>query len=394
MSSPLERLRANKPPVQPTAQKSADTDKVLQSMFAATVSGKNDQLPATSPLSKMAKPVDACPHDLRQQFKLPVTGADIDAIGADTSKNVGTVTDRITERFSTASFGELGDILYNVQTQANSLNADDLMKGGVIGWIRRKGADVKSLLVKRMQTASAAFDELEGKMTDQHTMLQTWEKDLDTLYKENYQNYLSLRRDLDRAEKTAALIKMTIGGWPVIAVDDPDAFMKGQLLAEAQALQNDAEIKCDTLRRQIVMCEVNGPDLTNRIRASESQRRTLTRMINEVIPMVKREFAKFLQTLEMQKSIKLVDSARDMGDQALRLSADSSRDAALAAAKSANTPIVSTETLNHLRTRMLETVTGVQQIEADAQKQREADEQQMKQQQAALLNQLQKRNAI
>lgn len=157
---------------------------------------------------------------------------------------------------------------------------------------------------------------------------------------------------------------------------------------------NDAGIKIDTLRRSILMCEHNSPDLKARIRASEAQRRTLTRMINEVLPLVKREFAKFLQTLEMQKSIQLVDSARDMGDQALRLSADSSRDAALAAARSNNTPIVSTSTIEHLRTRMLETVKGVQDIQTEAAKQREADAIKLKEGRDAYLKQLQQHNGV
>ena len=399
MSSPMDRIKSQQKPVQ-----TAPTPPVLQGELivkqdSPLARAKQAEVAmaksSASPLQRMQPGgTAAAPGDLASQFLLPVTADELEALGREASKAAGATTDKITAKFTTHSFGELGDILYKTQTQANALDTTDLTKTGLIGWIKRKGADVRAVLMKRMQTAQAAFDELEGKMVDQRTMLEIWEKDLEQLEKENYQNYLVLVDVLKRAEAAQVAIDNTIRGWPVIDPNDPQAFMKGQFLEEALAVLNDAQVKVDTTKRLILLCEHNSPDLKARIRHSETQRRTLTRMIEEVLPLVKREFVKFLQTLEMQKSIQLVDSARDMGDQALRLSADSSRDAALAAAKSANAPIVSTATIEHLRTRMLETVQGVQQIQADARKQREEDAAKMQQGRADFLNQLQQHKAV
>lgn len=386
MSSPLSKLGKGGTIATPAP---VATQSPIASPLQGTLMPKAD-----SPLARMAATNPMAVNDIKNQYKLPITADQLEELGAETARSVGATTDKITAQFSTASFGELGDILYKVQTQANAMDTSDLTKTGIIGWIKRKGADVKAVLMKRMQTAQAAFDELEGKMVDQRTMLETWEKSLEALEKENYQQYLMLMEDLKKAMAAEELIKSTIANWPPIDPADDTAFMRGQFLQEAHDVLNDAGVKVDTIRRSILMCEHNSPDLKARIRASEAQRRTLTRMINEVLPLVKREFAKFLQTLEMQKSIQLVDSARDMGDQALRLSADSSRDAALAAAKSTNTPIVSTSTIEHLRTRMLETVKGVQDIQTEAAKQREADAIKLKEGRDAYLNQLQQHKAI
>ena len=405
MSSPMSRAVKSQ---QPAGQAPTATQTVAPQVLQGELIAKADSplarakqaevvasKAAASPLQRMQPGgTSSAPFDLANQFRLPVTADQLEELGRDGSKAAGVTTDKITAKFTTHSFGELGDILYKVQTQANALDTTDLTKSGIIGWIKRKGADVRAVLMKRMQTAQAAFDELEGKMVDQRTMLEVWEKDLEQLDKENYQNYLYLVDVLKKAEAARDAIHATIQGWPAIDPTEDQAFMKGQFLEEALAVLNDAQVKVDTLGRLIMLCENNSPDLKARIRHSETQRRTLTRMIEEVLPMVKREFVKFLQTLEMQKSIQLVDTAREMGDQALRLSADSSRDAALAAAKSANTPIVSTATIEHIRTRMLETVQGVQQIQSDAQKQREEDAVKMKEGRTAFLNQLQQHKAV
>lgn len=395
MSSPLDRLKTGKVSVPtqpaPVVQKtSSPLDRMVSTPVAAKVPAT---VPSASPLAKMAKTTGAS-TELRNMFALTVTADQLEAMSASTSKQVGATTDRITQKFTTANFGELGDMLYKVQSQANNLSADDLMKSGIVGWVRRKTSDVKAVLTKRFQTAEKAFDELEGKMIDQRTILENWEKDMETLYDENYANYLALRDMLTRAESAFSQNKITMDNFPVIAVDDPDAFMKAQLLQEAQAEMTDISIACDTYRRQITMCEHNGPDLRSRIRQSESQRKAITRVINEVIPLVKREFAKFLQTLEMQKTVTLVDSARAMGDQALKMSADSSRDAAIATAKSVNAPTISTSTIDHVRKCAIQALTEVQQIEQQAEQDREQFAIQNKADQAKYLEQLQKHKAV
>lgn len=101
-----------------------------------------------------------------------------------------------------------------------------------------------------------------------------------------------------------------------------------------------------------------------------------------------------LHNLEVQKSITLVDATTELGNAALTQSADSSRDAALAAARAANTPMISTSTLNHIRQRMLEAATGVNQIREAGEAQRAADAIEMKKSQEQYLAQLQDKGVV
>ena len=89
--------------------------------------------------------------------------------------------------------------------------------------------------------------------------------------------------------------------------------------------------------------------------------------------MVKIDFTMFLQSLDAKKSIELVQATRQLANKTLKTSADSAKTSALDAAKNLNSATVETQTLNHIRSRMLETITEVRRIESEAHQLREKD---------------------
>ncbi len=386
MSSPLDRL-ANKPAPKKTATAEAP---VLNKPVL------NTALPTGSPLARAARTQDNVAGTLAtpQHLRLPVTEADIDELGKDNSTSVRVTTDKIIDKFTVNNFEGLGDILTKVHIQADSLDVSEYAQKGIVGKMRRAFVDVRKMLYKRMNSANEAFNDLESKITDQVAVLSEWTKDLTALYQENYQNHLRLTRQIQQGESLLNQMEETVNNFPQIDPADPEAFIKSQQLQEARTLLNQLQIKIDTWNRLRIICESHGPNIQSKQQAGRNAIQTLKRLAEEMIPMVRMEFAMHLQNLEVQKSITLVDSVTELGNQTLTTAADSSRDAALAAARAANTPIISTSTLNHIRTRMLEAATGVNQIREQAQQTREADAVQLKASQAEYLTQLQKQGAV
>lgn len=375
--SPLSGLKAK----QNTAGTTVQQPVVAPSMPAAPVA-------KGSPLQKLA------PNVTENQFLMPVKEADIDSLGEANSTAVMATTNKITEKFTVNNFGGMGDILTNVQIQADSLDLSEYAKKGLIGKLRRGVTDIRKLLYKRMTSANEAFTQLEVQIANQIGVLSEWSKDLASLYQENYQNHQRLTAQIRQGEAMEAQMRMAIDNFPAIDPADGDAFAKSQQLQEARTLLNSLQMKIDTWRRLQIICESHGPNLQHKQTAGRNAIATLKLLMTEMIPMVKMEFAMHLQNLEIQKTITLVDAATEMGNATLLQSADSSRDAALAAAKAANTPMISTQTLNHIRTRMLEAATGVNQIREDAQVQRAADAIEMEKSQAEYLKQLQSKGAL
>lgn len=344
---------------------------------------------AGSPLQKLAptsKPTN--------QFLMPVKESDIEALGEDNSAAVQATTEKITQKFTVNNFGDMGDILTNVRIQADSLDLSEYTQKGILGKLRRGMTDIRKLLYKRMTSASEAFDELNTRISNQIGVLAEWNKDLAALYQENYQNHQRLSEQIRQGEAMEQQMKMAIDNFPKFDANDPDAFIKSQQLQEARTLLNLLQTKIDTWRRLQIICESHGPNIQNKQMASRNAIDTLKRLMTEMIPMVKMEFAMHLHNLEVQKSITLVDATTELGNAALTQSADSSRDAALAAARAANTPMISTSTLNHIRQRMLEAATGVNQIREAGEAQRAADAIEMKKSQEQYLAQLQDKGVV
>lgn len=382
-TSPLDALMKQK------VTTSGGTTTKIQATVSSTGTLYSTEKPAAeSPLARVA------PAETPNTFLMPIKEADIEKLGEDNSAAVTATTNKITEKFTVNNFGGMGEILTNIQIQADSLDLSEFTKQGLLGKMRRAVTDVRKLLYKRMTSAKEAFDELETKMSNQVAVLTEWNKDLATLYQENYQNHQRLTKQIKQGLEMEAQMKAAMANFPEITVDDPDAFTKSQQLSEAQTLLNMLQQKIDTWRRLQVICESHGPNIQSKQMAGRNAISVLKRLMTEMIPMVKMEFAMHLQNLEIQKTITLVDAATELGNATLTQSADSSRDAALAAARANNTAMISTSTLNHIRARMLETVSGVNQIREESQIQREKDAIEMEQSQKQYLEELQKKGAV
>lgn len=355
----------------------------------APVAPAQPQAVKASPLSTLASPSQVTGLSI-----IPVTSKDVEEMGEAHGPTVTSTTNRITEKFKVNNFGGLGEILTNVQIQADSLDLSEFTKKGLFAKVRRGLTDVRKLLYKRMNSANDAFTDLETRMSTQIAVLTEWNKDLAQLYQENYNNHVRLTADLEKAQQLEQQVKMALENFPAIDPNDPNAFAKSQQLQEAQNVLDMIQIKIDTWKRLRIICESHGPNLQTKQQAGRNAINTLRRLMTEMIPLIKMEFAMHLQNLEIQKTITLVDATQDLGNTVLTTAADSSRDAALAAATAMNTPMISTQTLQHIRTRMLEAVNGVSQIREQAQAQRAADDVEMEKSQQEYLKQLQSKGAI
>lgn len=323
-----------------------------------------------------------------------ISDQDIEALGTDLPRGVTQTTDKIIQKMTVNRFGELGEILANVQLEVDKLNPDNFEPHGVIGWIQSKFTDLRKTLMLHFESAQEAFSQLESKMTQQITVHQEWIKDFDRLYVDNYEHYLSIVDTIKKSEGWERTLDTQIQNWPAIDPSDPDGPMKLQAKTEAEARLNRLRIKIDMFRRLKVITENNGPKIRSQQETSRTVIQTLNDTIVQAIPLIKMEFAMHLQSLDAMKSLSTVDQSRALANTSLQRSAESAKDAALHSAKTLNTAIISNDTLNLIRGKMLETITGVRQIQDQAQQQRLADAKAMSDSQAQYLTQLQQKGAV
>lgn len=358
---------------------------VTQHSHIATQSLVNQVTPTTprkSPLAaKSGGPV---------MVNTPITDADIEALGGTVGLDVSKTTEKIIQKMSVAKFGELGDILATVQTEADALDPKK-MQAGVSGWLKKHFTDLQQLMFKQLKTAEAAFLKLEEKMNEQVKTHQQWIKDFDGLYQENYQRYCQLTETIKQCEFWDSQMVSAIDHMPPIDPADPEAPMQQQMVEIAQARLNRLRIKMDMFRRLKIMTEANGPKINSQRESSYAIIMTLTDLAQQAIPMIKMEFALHLQTQDVQRSLGIIKGSRDLLDASVKKSADAAKQASIGASQALNTPMLQTETLDYIRNRMLETVTEVRKVVTDAQTKRETDARYFVESQKQYLQQLERK---
>lgn len=352
-----------------------------------TIPGKIIQS-SRGPLTQIQKPVSYVPTTTL------VTDDDIDKLGVEVTKNVGPTTEKIISKMSVGKFDELGAILTQIQVEAGKLDPASLKKSGLAGWWMKHFGDMKQQLTMKLKTAEDVFDKLEEKISQHMAVHAEWVKDLETLYQENYAQYQQIQEIIKKSKVWEESMDLQLKNWPEVAADDPEAMMKVQAKRDAEAILNRLRRKADSFVRLRVITESNAPKIRSQQETSRTTISTLRDIVEQTIPLIKTEFSLFIQSLDAQKSIQLVDSAKDLANKTLTKSADAAKQSAIDSAKSFNNPVVLTETLNHIRSKMIETVQEVGRIEREAAATRASDAKMLEESQKQYLMQLQQNGAL
>ena len=313
-----------------------------------------------------------------------ISKSDVDALGAELPTKVGTMTDSITSKFTAAKFGDMGQILVKVQCQADRLDPKSMFKG-VGGWFKEKFVDIKAYVTAELETATTVFDQLIVEIHADVSRHEQWVKDLDVIYQENYEMFTALLKLRTKALDWKTILQKQIATLPVIDTTAPDALLRAQERSEYDGLITRLEKKADSFARLMALCENNSIELKNKQSESMSIIDSLNDLANLAIPMIRREFANYKHTLDTQGSLKLFNNTMQLADKSLRKGADDAKIAALETANASNSAVVSTDTMNYLRNRIIETVQGVNQINDTAKSKREADAIQLQLKQQELL---------
>ena len=347
--------------------------------------------PAFSPLQRLAAtPVSGSTYPPRGLIKME----DVDQLGEDLAKKTNATTQKIISKMSANSFDELGQILVTIQTEADKLSPASYSKPGIIGWFKSKFQDVRKELTLNFKSAEQVFTNLEGQISSHIAVHREWIKDLETLYQENFTRYQEVLEIIKRAEGWEQLVQDEIRNWPAIDPNAMDAQMQAQAKVDKENLLRRISIKKDYFIRLKTILENHAPRIRNQQGTSATTISTLKDVVEQAIPAIKAEFTLFLQTLDSKKSGEMVDSLRTLVNTSLKKSADSAKDAAILSATNMNTPTFQTETITHIRTKMLETLSEVSRIHNEGATKRVEDQKYITESQAEYLKALTNQTAI
>jgi uncharacterized protein YaaN involved in tellurite resistance len=345
----------------------------------------NTQL-TISPLSRPPMDSQAIPH-IPAQANPVIKMSDIEELGTDVSKRVSATTDKIIAKMNIGNFDELGEILTAVQVEADKLNPGKYERNGWMGWIKNRFSDVKKELTLNFSSAEQVFDQLNEQINNHIMVHQTWIKDLELLYSENYARYQELVQTIFVATKWEEYLLNQLATWPEIDTNAVDAPMKVQERRDAENVLSRLRIKMDSFLRRKVIMENHSIRIRDQQETSRTTISNLGEIVGSAIPMIRSEFGLFLHSLDAKKSNTLTTNVQGLVNTTFQKSADTAKEASIQSAIVANTSTVSTETIKHIRDRMLETLVEVQKVQQDAQARRIADAEYIKTSQQDYYNQ-------
>jgi uncharacterized protein YaaN involved in tellurite resistance len=298
---------------------------------------------------------------------------DVDLLGSDVAKQSNSVSEKIAARTGASQFDELGSILVSIQTEAMKLDPASLQKPGVIGWIKTRFVSVKSQLSAKFESTKTMFDNLESQIAKHIAIHREWIKDLDTMMKENYEVFLKIVACQEKLQSWQDQVEYQLKNWPEISPDDPFAAMRMQEKQDVLAILKRIKIKKDYFLRLKTVVESRSPRISSQKETSYNSISTLSDIVDYVIPEIKDEFTLYLQSLDSRKSNEMTTSVKSLVNDSMKKGADAAQQAAIDSATAMNAPLFETGTMDHIRTKMLETVQKVKDINDQADRQREED---------------------
>jgi uncharacterized protein YaaN involved in tellurite resistance len=328
------------------------------------------------------------------QIKPIVTDEQVEGVTSHVSTEVTKTTERLINSMTLNRFGELGEMLVNFQVAADSLDISKVKEPGLVGWLKSKVIDVQKALRLRFETAKQAFDDFEKKATDQIALHREWIKNLELLYTDNFEEYQRVVEAMKTLEGWEHSLSSQVTNWPVIAATDPNGAMKLQAKSDAEGTLNRLQIQRDMMLRLKEICENNGVKIRVQQDTSRTVIQNLTTEVVQVLPLIKMQFVTYLQSSDVMAALGTFNAGTEMANTSLQKSSEATKQAALSSAKALNTPIIANTTLDSIRESMLNTISGVKQIQQAAQQQRIADAQSLADNQAKYLTQLQSQGVV
>ena len=357
--------------------------KAMENMGAPA---SNSLVPAQSPLTQKRPKVYP---------KVSITAESIDAVGVQVSNAILDLNSRVQRKRTLDRFGEAGKSLVKLQMDMNGLKPDaDETLSGVRTWFRQKFTNVKAELITKLRNADAQFEVLTKEMRAHVANLAEWERDDEQMYSENYTRFGDLLKEIEKIKFMRLELQQALVAWPDADPDDPEAMLRVQDKMKLQDLLDRASVRTDDLKRQVMMCELGGPEILAMQNASSKIKGKFTSAITDVIPAIRDRLTREIQRLNMQNATGALTAFSQTANDVIKNGAQGAKDAVLNANKVFQAATIETETLTTIQNSVRDMITGIQQITVEGEAKRVADAKQLTDQQHQLLQDLQNKGAV
>jgi len=311
--------------------------------------------------------------------------ARISTFGDRASRNVTAYSERILAQTKTKELGETGELLNEIVLKARKLDAAALEKAGFFG---RLFGGMKAQVAKfraRFEDVAGQIDAIAIELDKRREGLRRDIAMLDSLHEETKASIADLEGYIAAGKAFAADFRVNELAQMKARADVTAGAGGGAGLLEAQEYR-DAEQALDRLEKRVFYLEQArqiGIQQLPQIRIVQASDETLMEQLQAstrlTIPLWKQKMVLLLGLTRQQEALELQKNVTDATNEMLRQTSRMMKDQAVQIEQASQRGVVDLETLEQTNADLIETITGVQQVQAEGRARRAEIEARMQQ---------------
>lgn len=295
--------------------------------------------------------------------------------GAAAQQKIANFSDTALAQVRNKDAGEVGDMLANLIDELNDFSTEDT---NFIGKSVRKIRKIVSNLRTRFENVSANIEQIAGKLQEHQLVLMQDISTLEGLYKNNRRYFKELSMYILAGKKRLNFLRST---------KLQELYVKAQNTTDQQVAHEykDFADACDRFERKLhdlSLSRTVSIQMGTQIRLLQNNNSILAEKIRSTIvntiPLWK---SQMVIALGMANSMRAMEAQREvtnMTNSLLRSNAEKLKHATVEVAREAERGIIDIETLTETNKMLIDTITEVQDIQANGREQRKAAEDELR----------------
>jgi uncharacterized protein YaaN involved in tellurite resistance len=239
--------------------------------------------------------------------KLPVSIDDIAKMGSEAQTQIANVTSRITSVAKTSEIDEMGELLTSTIMAAKGYDPNNLFKGGLFGFFKAKGTQIRMKFDNVDQTVERLVKEVDVKIAHFRQRV----VDLDAMGIANEQYHRDLKPQMERC---IAIADWMEANQPPV---DPNDAMSGQKVQNWNAVAAYARKRSGDLHAARVLAEQQAAQIDQMKLNSSALAQKFGDIKVTTIPILKTTFTLYIINLEQKKGAEMTDMIDETTQKAL-----------------------------------------------------------------------------
>lgn len=298
-----------------------------------------------------------------------ITEDEIDAIGAGGTV-MADISRQVLAETRASDAGEIGKDLNKLVLVVKGFDPSSLEKKGLLARVFNAAVSAKEQMTAQYATAERQLEQIVSTVETRMEANRKRIGDCEDLYAKNMQTHENFEHELTAG--SARLVQLKADREVQRSKASADSF-DAQILRDHDRLIGRLDKKLHDLRGLMQLCKTKAVQIRMLQDGARGLSDAFNTVKNQTLPSFTDSFSMYLLADSQKQDRELVSTLAELNEQTIRRTADLMRENAIGIAQANERPVVSIETLTHVKTQLLESVQDVLKIEKEGRAKRDKE---------------------